>query len=90
MVGKHTSPTSKASTGSHQKRHLTASTRQATTSTPPSATTTFIVRNLACAQHVLYLQLLSEVVGHYGSKGAEQWSQEDADITDVNGDVKKV
>lgn len=39
---------------------------------------------------MLYLQLLSEVVGHYGSKGAEQRSQEDADITDVNGDVKKV
>lgn len=40
--------------------------------------------------YVLYLQLLSEVVGHYGSKGAEQRCQEDADITDVNGDVKKV
>lgn len=40
--------------------------------------------------YVLYLQFLSEVVGHYGSKGAEQRSQEDTDITDVNGDVKKV
>lgn len=40
--------------------------------------------------YVFYLQLLGEVVGHYGSEGREQGSQEDTDITDVNSDVEKV
>lgn len=35
MVKKHNSPPSKASTGPHQKRLLTANTRQATTLAPP-------------------------------------------------------
>lgn len=40
--------------------------------------------------YVFYLQLLSEVVGHDGSERGEQGSQEDTNITDVNGNVEKV
>lgn len=39
---------------------------------------------------VFYLQLLGEVVGDYGGEGREQGSQEDTDVTDVNGDVEKM
>ncbi len=39
---------------------------------------------------MFYLQLFGEVVGHYGSEGGEQGSQEDTDITDVDGDVEKM
>lgn len=38
----------------------------------------------------LYLQLLGEVVSHYGSERRKQRSQEDANITDVNSNVEKV
>lgn len=37
-----------------------------------------------------YLQLLGEVVSHYGSERRKQGGQEDANITDVNGNVEKV
>lgn len=37
-----------------------------------------------------HLQFLSEMVGDNGSKGGEQGSQEDTNITDVNSDVEKM
>lgn len=40
--------------------------------------------------HLLYLQLLGEVVGDNGSEGGEQGSQEDTNVTDVNRDVEKM
>lgn len=39
---------------------------------------------------MFYLQLLGEVIGHNGSKGGKQGSQEHTDIADVNRDMEKV
>lgn len=50
-----------------------------------------LINIVFCVSHYeLYLQLLGEMVGHYGGEGGEQGSQEDADVTDVNGDVEKM
>lgn len=46
--------------------------------------------DLCTCSWVFYLQLPGEVIGHYGSKGGKQGSQEHTDIADVNGDVEEV
>lgn len=47
-------------------------------------------KTLSDAPPLLYLELLGEVVGHDGGKGGKQGSQEDANITDVDGDVEEM